>query len=78
MALYGSQGSKKDTKKFGRPICNPKILKGGPKFLALTPSVKRAFNKSKVLNISRMRLLSGPGHLAALGYWTSFQKPKVD
>jgi hypothetical protein len=33
---------------------------------------------SKVLNISGMYLLSGPGHLAVLGYLTSFQKPKVD
>jgi len=53
MGLYWHQGSKKDTIKFGRPICmpqkflgpicNPKMLKVGPKvFLALTPSVNRA------------------------------------
>jgi hypothetical protein len=43
MALYLPQGSKKDTIKFGRPICNPKMLKVDPKFfLALTPSVKGA------------------------------------
>jgi len=43
MALYWPQGWRKDTNKFGRPICNPKMLKVGPNFFwALTPSVKRA------------------------------------
>jgi hypothetical protein len=45
-------------------------------FLALTPSVKRAFNKYEVLNLSGMYLLYGPGHLAVLGYLTCFHKPK--
>jgi hypothetical protein len=42
-ALYWPQGWRKDTIKFGRTICNPKMLKVGPKFFwALTPRVKRA------------------------------------
>jgi len=43
MALYWPQGRKKDTIKFGRPICNSKIAQNWPQvFLALTPSVKWA------------------------------------
>jgi hypothetical protein len=80
MALYGAPRLKKGYQKIlkgGRPICNPKILKGGPKFFALTPSVKRAFNKSTVLNISGMYLLSGPRHLTGLGLCDLFPKPKT-
>jgi len=33
--VIGPKAEKKDTIKFGRPICNPKMLKGGPKFFFL-------------------------------------------
>jgi hypothetical protein len=51
MALYWPQGWEKDAIKFGRPICNPKVLKVGPKFFwVLTPSVKRALNAIQTTN----------------------------
>ncbi len=48
MALYWPKGWKKDTIQFGKPICNPKMLKVGPKYFGpRTPSVKRALHKAK-------------------------------
>ncbi len=45
--VIGPKAEKKDTIKFGRPICNPKMLKVGPEFFWLRLlSVKRALDET--------------------------------